>query len=540
MISGRVALVQPPLAVGDSYHLTEPIGLLQVGAALRETGVCDIRLLDLSLEFAEGTLPAGPEVASAAMQRLAEVDADTYAFSVQCVDLPLALAISRRLKSIRPNARIVLGGHQASLLSDALTARFEYIDEVVTGVGESHLGIPPERWLEPAYDLAPDFVRYARVSRQPTGLVEVGRGCPYDCTYCSIPRAAGRRVTLKPVAQIMSEIDVLAARGYRHVHLVHDTLTLNRQFVSSLTEALAAREGNLTWSGMTRADLVDPALLARLAHSGCQSLLIGVDADSDDSLRLINKRARRYPHLVDLAAWHLDAGIAPTFYFLVDLPGDTRGAIELSLRKAAAMSVIDPGCCRIQGPRVVPGTPLASRCGLTLRLDRDSPYAQWLVATTGDSGEPWDLIAGHPDIFSTYYKAAGPLSHSTASALSWVGTRLFESMPITLTALGEQGRILDFFDELGRYAFGRGWALWTPGMLADALDAYLRDSAADLIDAVRFEQWLRAGDGALCSRVDLAAARKAVLDRRPLTPALSGTRRLYRHELKEGGEPEHG
>ncbi len=540
MIAGRVALVQPPLAVGDSYHLTEPIGLLQVGAALREAGVSDIRLLDLSLEFAEGKLPAGPEVASAATERLRKVGADTYAFSVQCVDLPLVLTISRRLKSLRPDARIVLGGHEASLLGHALTARFGCIDEVITGAGESYLGIPPGRWLEPAYDLAPEFSRYARVSRQPTGLVEVGRGCPYDCSYCSIPRAVGRRVTRKPVAQIVSEIDVLAARGCHHVHLVHDTLTLSRQFVSSLIEALRAREGGLTWSGMTRADLVDPPLLAELARSGCQSLLIGVDAGNDDSLRLVNKRARRYPHLVDLAAWHLDAGIASLCYFLVDLPGDTRGAIEQSLLKAAAMSVIDPGCCRIQEPRVVPGTPLASRSGLGLRLNAGSPYAQWLAATVGDSGESWDLIAEHPDVFSTYYKATGPLDHSTASALSWTGTRLFESMPLTLTALGERGRILDLFDELGQHASGPEWRSWTLGMLADAVRAYLRDAAADLIDVVRFEQWLRAEDGVLRSRVDFAAARRAVLDRRPLTPALSSAQRLYRHVPREGGEPNHG
>ncbi|WP_156094363.1 B12-binding domain-containing radical SAM protein [Lentzea aerocolonigenes] len=520
--------MQPPLVVGTSYHLAEPLGLLLVGAALRERGAGDPTVVDLSLELAEGALPRGAGLVRAAAQRLAAVEADTYAFSVQCVDLPIALAIARELSESRPGCRVVLGGHHASLLGEELVRRFGFVDEVVCGHAEPVLGVTGGRWLTPAYDLAAPFSRYAAVSRQPTGLVEVARGCPYSCTYCSIPAAFGRRVSYKPVDQIVAELDLLAGRGCTEVHLVHDTLTVNRRFVAELVAALDARDAELSWTGMTRADLVDPAMLAALARTGCQGLLIGVDAGDTATLRLIDKRAHRYPQLVELARWHFEAGLASKFYFLANLPDDTPEALGRSLHEAAKVSVVDPGSCHVQCPRIVPGTPLASRVDGRLELDTGSPYAQWLHETVGAEGEPWDLVTGHPDLFSTYYATPGPVDAATASALAWTAGRLLEAVPITLAALGERSGLLDLFRFLGGCATGRGWRDWTLGDLLGAVDEHLSSAAPDLGEVTRFERWLRDGEGSFVSSVDHGGVRAAVLDQRPLTPALHGGDRVYR------------
>lgn len=540
MFGGKIVLVQPPLAVGESYHLAEPIGLLLVGAALRAVGLRDVQIADLALDFAEGALPTGPEVVEASAQRLARLSADTYGFSVQCVDLPVVLPIARRVKVLLPDVRIILGGHQATLLGSRLLAKFPFVDEVVQGAGEEYLGLPADQWIEPAYDLAPDFERYARVSRRPTGLVEVGRGCPYDCSYCSIPAALGRRVQHKPVDRIVREVRLLVERGCTNVHFVHDTLTLNRGFVSSLTTALETHCREVTWSGMTRADLVDPDLLSALSRSGCRSILVGLDSVDNRSLSLIGKRARRYPRLIDLVRWHESADIAPTFYFLVDLPGDNRASIEGSLAQAALASVVDPGCCRVQGLRVVPGTRMSTHQGLDLTLDPESPYARWLKTTVGDDGEPWDLVAEHPEIFSTYYKAAGPLPYSTASALTWVGTTLFEEFPMTLAALGERRSLLDLFEALGRLGPGKHLAEQPRGKMAALIEQHLAEHAPELAEVLRFERWLRSGDGTLISRVSPSRVLDSVVNGRPLGPSLFGEPRIYRHQRTEGGEIPHG
>lgn len=529
MIKSPVALVQPPLVVGASYHLTEPLGLLLVASALRQRDEkAQLTLMDLSLDTAEGSLPCGSSLIDAAVATLAGLDVGTYAFSVQCVDLPVAVAIARRVKRIHPHRTIIFGGHQATLLGSRLREAFPFIDRVISGHGEQLTGLGIDEWVRPAYDLAPPFVRYAAVSRQPTGLVEVARGCPYECTYCSIPQAHGRRVSYKPIELIMAEIDALQERGYEEIHLVHDTLTVNRRFVAQLITAFKNRQHPARWTGMTRADLVDQAMLRDLASAGCEGLLVGIDAASPETLRLINKHAWRYPPLLDLATWHRDAGLSSKFYFLVGFPGDGVECVEQSLYTAAKASVIDPGSCHIQSPRVVPGTPFADAVGPRATIDQETPYAQWLIETVGDSGEPWDLIAGHPDIFATYYAPHSSIPPATVRALNWLASRLLAALPLTMTALGEQQRTLALFDELARGHGGSSWSALSDEKMFDMTRDAIATLAPALAEVFRFERWLHQGTGVLMSDFDYGASRSAVANRRPLSPELFGRQRIYK------------
>ncbi|MFE6871408.1 B12-binding domain-containing radical SAM protein [Kitasatospora sp. NPDC057692] len=531
MFRGLVALVQPPLAMGTSYHLAEPLGLLLTAAALRHApGVERVVVVDQALELAEGTLPAGAGLVRTATDRLLDVAADVYAFSVQCVDLPIALAIARALKSARPDATVVFGGHQATLLGPEIRRAFPFVDHVATGPGETLAGAAGQ-WLLPAYDLAAPFERYAAVSTQPTGLVEVARGCPYDCVFCSIPATSGRRVTFKPVDRIMHELDVLADRGCTSVHLVHDTLTINPRFTGELLRALRRRERPVAWTGMTRADLTDPALLAEMAAAGCEGLLVGIDAVEPATQKLIGKRAGRYPAVVDLVRWHAEAGLASTFYFLVGFPGEDPVSVEHALGEAARASVVDPGSCRVQYPRLVPGTPLgASTGGDGLVLDLDSPYAQWLLRTVDGAPEVLDLVARHPAVFSTYYAAAAePLERHLLLALGWTASKLLSALPMTLAALAELRGLVPLFRAVAR-RLGDPASLReaSVGTLLPIVTAHVADTAPALLPFVRFEDWLYGGHGDHVSVVDRAAARTAVLDRQPVSAALSGGPRRYR------------
>ncbi|MFF7453272.1 B12-binding domain-containing radical SAM protein [Kitasatospora sp. NPDC008115] len=545
MFRGLVVLVQPPLAMGASYHLAEPLGLLLTAGALRHApGVERVVVVDQALELAEGTLPTGAGLVRAATDRLLEVAADVYAFSVQCVDLPIALAIARALKSARPDATLVFGGHQASLLGPEIRRAFPFVDHVVTGPGERAAGPlragasptatspagPAAEWTLPAYDLAAPFERYAAVSAQPTGLVEVARGCPYDCAFCSIPATSGRRVTFKPVDRIMHELDVLADRGCTSVHLVHDTLTINPRFTAELLRALRRRERPVAWTGMTRADLTDPALLREMAAAGCEGLLVGVDAVEPATQKLISKRAGRYPAVVDLVRWHAEAGLASTFYFLVGFPGEDPASVEHALGEAARASVVDPGSCHVQYPRLVPGTPLGAAAGRDgLVLDLDSPYAQWLMRTAEGEPEVLDLVARHPAVFSTYYASTGGQDRQLLLTLAWTASKLLSALPMTLAALAELHALVPLFRAVGR-------RLDDPASLREAsvrtllpiVSAHVADTAPALLPFVRFEDWLYGGHGDHVSVVDRAAARAAVLDRQPVSAALSGGPRRYR------------
>lgn len=511
MWNGRIALVNPPTSIGSAAYLAPPLGLAQVAAALERRGWgTRVDILDLALELGEGTLPVGPDLPAIATERLLAGSYNIYAFSVQCFNLPVAAAIATRLKRLAPHAKIVFGGHHAGLARDEILACLT-VDDVLVQSAEQEILREDGCILPPALHKLPDLSRYRALSPHPTGLVETGRGCPFDCSYCSIPAVFGRGRTQKPVAGVMAEINAWRRAGFNAVHLVDDTFTRNVRRLEPLLVALNEIEPDFAWTAMTRADLVNPELLSRLGRSGCVGLLYGIDSGSPDALARLSKRAVHYPDIAELALWNLEAGIAPTFYFLIDLLRDTIADLETSLTQAARASIVDPGSVRLNLVRIVPGTRLAREAGGKLLTNFDAPYADTLRATVGDEcDEVWSLVARYPHVFSTYFAATAPAGRAAANVLGRYGSGLIEAFPLTFfeicTARCLEPVLRGFADRVG--AARNLPAEQITEALAEAVGA-ISEAGSEFL---AYERWRASGEArCLSSRVDAARSRRAAI-----------------------------
>jgi len=507
----KVVLINPPTVIGSASYLAPPIGLMQVAAALeRACPHSDIAIVDLSLLLAEGLLHAGSELPEQAANVLSSLKAGTYAFSVQCFNLPIALAIARRMKTRLPRCRIVFGGHHATMLADRLQSSFDYVDQVICGPGEEAI-LPDarERWFSPAFHLAPDMRRYSRVSRVPTGLIEISRGCPFNCTYCSIPGAFGRSVRHKPISMVLDEIECWLQAGINNIHFVDDVITVNRKYALSLAASLKRYEGQIRWTAMTRIDLVDEHLLSELGNAGCNGILYGVDSGSELTLTRIRKGARKYPDKRLLDGWHKLARINPTYYFLIDVPGETISDIESTVLEAAKLSALDPGSCRLNTVRLVPGTPLVEGLSERLTLNLESPYAKTLLASVGrDCCEVWDLVRSQPKIFSTYY--TGSADRIIGNFLARFGSELLERIPVSMAALASSGTMYEVLEDAANKSNGDEAIEQIISWLADIVAP--KSTTRELL---QFEQWRTSPDpnleSILLSRVDYSEAVATVI-----------------------------
>ena len=547
---GKVVLVNPPFAIVDSYHLFPPLGLLAVARELRSKGIDDILLDDLALALAEGELPMGASLPNLAAQRLAAKHAAVYGFSVQCFNLPVAIGIAQALRALSPSARIVFGGHHATLVGTLLKERFPCIDDVIEGALLGDGTVEGAGWLNPDYSVAPALVRYSAVSRHAVGLVQTAVGCPYSCSFCSVPVAHGNRVLHKPIDKVVKEMQALRRQGFEVVHFVDDTFTFNRRYLNTLLDALSHVE-LARWSCMTRVDHVSSELLVRMGAAGCESVLYGVESGSTDTLVNLSKRSSGKADIVEILQWNLTANIAPIFYFLINCPQDTVTAIESTLTLVARLSILDPGCCKLQLPRLAPRTAMWQQALDRLTPMRETPYAEVLRHTLGDGVESaWDMIDRYRDIFSSYCAAPGPLLASTAHAISWCGTRLMEVFPLTLAGLAEQGALLRLFDSLVHAHIAIPWWKLDEETLITSVYAYVRCNAATLVEVLSYETWRRkssvidaSAERYHISRVDVLGAQAAVVSGQPITPHLYSVRRMYKavyyQEPPDGQQPSH-
>ncbi len=535
--SGTVVLVNPPYAIAESYHLAPPLGLLIVARSLSNAGSARVLLEDLALDFAEGKLPADGTLFSRAAQQLAAHDADVYGFSVQCFNFPIALGVAHELRLLRRGARIIFGGHQSMLLGKEITERFPWVDEVV--MERLELGADAESpmldWTPPDYSIVPSLARYCSVSRQPTALVQIAEGCPYSCTFCSIPIAYGHRVRHKPIEQVLSEVGFHGSAGLKEVHFIDDIFTLNQNYIADLMDHLSKSGGSITWTCMTRVDRVNPDLLSLMASAGCHSILYGVESASPYTRSILLKRGNKYPDLTEFLIWNLDAGICATLYFLVNVPGDTISGLCETLKAATRLSVIDPGCCRLQLPRIVPGTELWRSVADHLEPSPETPYSETLRQTfSGSVEQVWHFVENHPDLFSTYCLAPGPVDKGMGLALAWFGSTLLKRFPLTLSCLAELGLLLALFSSISEARGEKSWREIRDADVLEVLGQHVQKHAPDLFAALAYEAWRdRTNLEADCcdlihmSCVDPETAACAARKGLPILPSIYGRRRIY-------------
>ena len=140
-----------------------------------------------------------------------------------------------------------------------------------------------------------------------TMSVQLSRGCPFHCDFCNVTALLGHVPRLKTVAQIIAELDQLYSAGWRrNVFFVDDNFIGNKRYIKEeILPALIEWHQNKpgfrysTEASINMAD--DPELLDLMAETGCQSLFIGFESISDESLRSVGKdnRTGQYERLIN-------------------------------------------------------------------------------------------------------------------------------------------------------------------------------------------------------------------------------------------------
>jgi radical SAM superfamily enzyme YgiQ (UPF0313 family) len=118
--------------------------------------------------------------------------------------------------------------------------------------------------------------------------VQTSRGCPFNCTFCSVTKMFGRAYRFRSTESVMTELRAL--RG-RYVFFYDDNFTANLKRAKDLMRAMVRERLNLKWSAQIRCDAArDPELLDLMAEAGCYYVYIGMESVSPEVLQCFDKR----------------------------------------------------------------------------------------------------------------------------------------------------------------------------------------------------------------------------------------------------------
>lgn len=143
-----------------------------------------------------------------------------------------------------------------------------------------------------------------------TVMVQTSRGCPFDCSFCSVTGMFGKKFRYRSVAAILEEL-----RRYntpRHfVFFCDDNFTANPRHTRELLEAMIAEGFCFRWSAQVRTDVArDPALVRLMRRAGCHTVFIGFESVNPASLAEMKKRQnlediRQAIHVVQTNGIHI-------------------------------------------------------------------------------------------------------------------------------------------------------------------------------------------------------------------------------------------
>ena len=133
----------------------------------------------------------------------------------------------QKLKQSRPDLVIGVGGCVASQEGDAIMKRAPVVD-MVFGPQTIHrlpeMVTTRQQQLLPVVDITfPEVEKFDRLPQPsvdgPAAFVSIMEGCSKYCSFCVVPYTRGEEVS-RSVASVMQEVESLASRGVREIHLL--------------------------------------------------------------------------------------------------------------------------------------------------------------------------------------------------------------------------------------------------------------------------------------------------------------------------------
>jgi radical SAM superfamily enzyme YgiQ (UPF0313 family) len=124
-----------------------------------------------------------------------------------------------------------------------------------------------------------------------TMSIQLSRGCPFDCEFCSVTALHGKTYRMRPVSEVEKEIQSLE-RSKAYIFFVDDNLVGNLSHAKELLTMLS--QYRLRWVSQGPIHIAeDDALVKLMARAGCHGLFIGFESLREENLNLMGKRINR-------------------------------------------------------------------------------------------------------------------------------------------------------------------------------------------------------------------------------------------------------
>jgi len=265
------------------------------------------RAVDLARPFLEAGLQVciGGFHVSGCIAMLPELPADIRAAQAMGISFFAGECEDRRLDQVLIDAR-----------NGALKPLYNYMDDLPALTGEP-----------------PPFLPRQHVKRTSGSLssIDLGRGCPYQCSFCTIINVQGRKSRFRTPDDLERIVRENAAQGINRFFITDDNFARNRDWEILFDRLIALRNGEFPKLGFTiQVDTLChkiPNFIEKAAAAGVRRVFIGLENINPDNLIAAKKRQNKITEYREmLQAWREHGAITYAGYIL-GFPADSKASI---------------------------------------------------------------------------------------------------------------------------------------------------------------------------------------------------------------------
>jgi magnesium-protoporphyrin IX monomethyl ester (oxidative) cyclase len=386
----RICLVNPPQVIpiewGDPF-IFQPLGLGYIAAVLEKQH--KVKIIDARAEGWKNVKKLGDRYYLGI--NYDDIGKEIKAFSPDVVGITVpfsviaqsAFKVASVVKDIDRDIITTLGGPHPTV-RPIECASLPYVDFVVIGEGENTIveltnalengnlklmnikGIAhkaggkivitnPRPFIEdldsipfPARHLLPMDIYFEAAKRglvahtsgrrkEPWASMITSRGCPYQCTFCSVHLCMGRKYRVRSPENVLEEIDLLIRKyKIRHIDFEDDNLTLDKGRMHQICDLIIQNGYDIelyTPNGV-RADRLDEDLLRKMQRAGIKELCIGVESGVQRVVNDIIKKRLDLKKVEEVVRICKRLDIRVWCFFIIGMIGETKEDIKATLRCA--------------------------------------------------------------------------------------------------------------------------------------------------------------------------------------------------------------